>query len=149
LSVLLVLALVASVVAFTQQRAAVEQRDMAVSRQVAKQALELRATNPALAAQLGLAAYRLVPTVEARSSLLSISADPYATGLAGHTSAVTSVAFSPDAHTLATASYDHTVRLWETDVDRVAARICRITPTITPSEWDRYFPGLPYRPPCP
>jgi WD40 repeat protein len=132
--------------------------------------------------------------VEARSSLLSISADPYATGLAGHTSTVTSVAFSPDGHTLATASqdstaqlwdindphhprllstltghtntvtsvafspdghtlatasYDVSARLWEINVDRVIARICRITPTITASEWDHYFPGLPYRPPCP
>jgi hypothetical protein len=39
--------------------------------------------------------------------------------------------------------------LWETDVDRVAARICRITPGITESEWGHYLPGLAYRPPCP
>ena len=74
LSVLLVLALVASGFAFAQQRAAVHQRDVAVSRQVAGQAMELRAANPALAAQLGLAAYQLAPTTEARSSLLSIFA---------------------------------------------------------------------------
>ncbi|MGB6164793.1 MAG: hypothetical protein WCF33_20775 [Pseudonocardiaceae bacterium] len=176
LSVLLVLALVAAGFAVAQQRAAEQQRDVAVSRQVAGQALELRDTNPALAAQLSLAAYRLVPTTEARSSLLSTVATLYATRLTGHTSHVKGVAFSPDGHTLATGSDDKTVRLWdvsdprqphplgtltghinavnsvafspdghtlatasldttarlsETNVDRVAARICRVTPAIT------------------
>ncbi|MGH3822965.1 MAG: WD40 repeat domain-containing protein [Pseudonocardiaceae bacterium] len=69
--------------------------------------------------------------------------------LTGHTDTVFSVVFSPDKHTLATASYDHTARLWDTNVDSVAARICRTTPTITQNEWNQYFPGLPYRSPCP
>jgi WD40 repeat protein len=120
LSLLLVLAIAASVRAVTQQLAAEQQRlaaeqqrDVAVSRQAAGQALELRATHPALAAQLSLAAYRLVPTPEARGSVLSIAADPYATRLTGHTTGLTRVAFSSDGHTLATASVDKTVQLWE------------------------------------
>jgi WD40 repeat protein/energy-coupling factor transporter ATP-binding protein EcfA2 len=127
LSVLLALALAAAVLAVIQQRAAVAQRDLAVSRQVAGQALGLRATNPALATQLALAAYRLVPNAETRGSLISITADPYATRLIGHTGAVKSVAFSRDGHTLATASVDSTAKLWDVSDSRHPSLLATLT----------------------
>ncbi|MGW3965176.1 nSTAND1 domain-containing NTPase [Amycolatopsis sp. NPDC005003] len=69
--------------------------------------------------------------------------------LTGHTGAVEAVSFSPDGHLLATAGDDHTALLWEIDLDRAAARACGIAhPTITRQEWDTFFPGVGYRPPC-
>jgi 2-polyprenyl-6-methoxyphenol hydroxylase-like FAD-dependent oxidoreductase len=61
------------------------------------------------------------------------------TPLTGHTSGVNSVSFSPDGHTLATASRDGTARLWETNPDNAATRICATAwPTITTNEWNHY-----------
>nr|WP_324191151.1 hypothetical protein [Nocardia beijingensis] len=41
------------------------------------------------------------------------ASSPSGDSLIGHTASVWSVAFSPDSHTLATGSYDGTVRLWD------------------------------------
>ncbi|RSM52829.1 hypothetical protein DMH03_39125 [Amycolatopsis sp. WAC 01376] len=67
--------------------------------------------------------------------------------ISGFAATVNSLAFRQDGRTLAIGG--NGVHLWQTDADRVGEEICRLaTPRITRDEWERYFPGLDYAPPC-
>ncbi|MFC4035344.1 NACHT and WD repeat domain-containing protein [Streptomyces polygonati] len=59
------------------------------------------------------------------------------------------VGFSPDGRTLAAGGRGDAVHLWNTDPRSVARWICAtVGDPITPAEWARFLPDLPYTAPC-
>ncbi|MGI5498612.1 helix-turn-helix domain-containing protein [Lentzea sp. CA-135723] len=111
LTLLLIIVTGISVTAMQATSEATSQRNSALSQKVAQDAKRLRGTDPALAAQLALAAYRLSPTPDARSAVLSSFTPFYSTRLTSHTDNVNSVAYAPQRKLLASAGRDRTVRV--------------------------------------
>jgi WD40 repeat protein/transcriptional regulator with XRE-family HTH domain len=73
---------------------------------------------------------------------------PLAT-LTGPTDHVYTVAFSPRGTVVAAGSADGSVHLWDTQTAVAARAVCSMGgDQIDRSEWARYLPGTPYRPPC-
>jgi WD40 repeat protein/transcriptional regulator with XRE-family HTH domain len=73
---------------------------------------------------------------------------PLAT-LTGPSDHVYTVAFSPGGSLLAAGSADGSVHLWDTRTAAAAQAVCSMGgDPIDRSEWARYLPGTPYRPPC-
>jgi WD40 repeat protein len=85
--------------------------------------------DPQASIRLAIEAFHQAPageqtlTSEVRSTLLSAQAQDFLGQLAGHAGLITDVAFSPDRHTVATASADHTARLWDVATHRQIATL--------------------------
>ncbi|MGW2328497.1 nSTAND1 domain-containing NTPase [Streptomyces sp. NPDC001700] len=130
LSVLLLLALGATTVAVQKTAAADTQRRLAVSRELGARAGQVSEQSPEEAMILALQGYQQAPTREARSSLLSSYARFYANQFTGHTKTVTGTAFAPNGRILATASDDHSVKLWDTRSHHLLATLTGHTDSV-------------------
>jgi hypothetical protein len=114
LVVLLTVALVAAGIAVVQLDRAVAAHHTAIARGMEAEADRVRRQDPRLALQLGIAADRLDGDAPAQPGLQQTleSSSPFTT-LRGHTNLVRSLSYAPDGHTLATASIDQAIRLWD------------------------------------
>jgi WD40 repeat protein len=129
LSILLVVASVAVLVAFALRQDAQQQRANAdtarqlnLSRQLAAESALTRNVDPRRAALLALGAWRAGPTVEARSVLVATASDSYRGRMTiGHEGVVTAVAASADGRFAVTGGRDGKVRLWDLPARRELA----------------------------
>lgn len=83
LAVALLLAAGSGAYAVYQRSRMAEERDLAVSRQLAARSDVLRTKDPSVAAQLAVAAHRIAPTAEARAGLIDATSTPTPTRLPG------------------------------------------------------------------
>jgi WD40 repeat protein len=140
LALLTLAASITSVVAYQQRTTANQQRNLAIYNQVVAEAAQLTPSDPSLAAQLNLTAYRMPITSSLASRqdlisrLLATENTPLATPVIGGDS-IESVAFSPDGRTLAAAT-GGTIRLWDM---ADPARPRALGPPVTVSTTGRVF----------
>ena len=96
LALLTVAAMLASAFAFQQRSSYLRQRDQAIFNETSAEAFQVSATNPSLAAQLTLAAYRMQPTQDLATQLLGTENIPLSIPLATNSnSPIDSVAVQP------------------------------------------------------
>jgi WD40 repeat protein len=122
---------VLAVSAINQKNRAVQQTNRAAYLGLASRAQALLPSRPDVALLLALQAYLArpsgAPSVLAKSSLLAALESVKSSGveaiLHGPTDAVTSVAFNPVTHTLASASGDGTIRLWNIQTRRQTSEL--------------------------
>jgi len=67
-----------------------------------------------------------------------------------HDDEVTDLAFSVDSRWLATASQDHSVRIWALWTSDLIEQACaRLTQNLSREEWHKYMGDQRYSPTCP
>ena len=110
----LIAALVVAVVAGQGARTtAGQQNAAALSERLAAQSTALDAADPATAALLAAAAWRIAPTAQARYGLLESLVQPVRGVLTAQSGVVTALAYSPGGGTVAAGYQDGTIRLWD------------------------------------
>ncbi|MFE5492970.1 trypsin-like peptidase domain-containing protein [Streptomyces virginiae] len=115
---LLALALVAAAVAVWQWREASNERQTALSRQLAAQSAAHLEANPDLSSLLAVRAYRAGHTAEAAESLANAADLPLRKRLISPAGPVNRLVYSPDGRTMATVGRNGTALLWDVAAGR-------------------------------
>jgi len=124
LSVLLLVASGAVVVAGTLRQQAVQARQLSLARQLAAEAGNATNVDPRRAALLALGAWRAAETLESRSALLIGGSAQYrGSATASAAGSVSAVAVSADGRVGATGGRDGTLRLWDVPTNREVGRL--------------------------
>ncbi len=112
---------VAGIAADNARTTAGQHNAVDVSDSLAAQSTALDAADPATAALLAAAAWRIAPTAQARYSLLESLVQPVRGILTSQSGVVTVLAYSPGGATLAAGYQDGTIRLWNLASHRLIA----------------------------
>jgi len=102
-----------SVAAVHASQVSMQQRDRAVSSQLASQSELIGDNDPVKSRLLSIAAWRLDPSDGARYAMLAAGALPGVNVIPAGNGTVYSVAFSPDGQTLASGDSNGTIQLWD------------------------------------
>jgi WD40 repeat protein len=113
LIILAVTATLLAVAANAQSHTAIRERNQAIFNQVTAEAASLVSTNPSLAAEFNLAAYRMDPTSSLYTSLLNTEATGLAAPLEIPAKPFAGITFGPEGRILAGVG-GRTIALWNT-----------------------------------
>jgi WD40 repeat protein len=125
ISLLAVIATVAALALFAEQREASAQRDLAVYERIVAEADQLRTVDASVSAQLDVVAHQMRPSEETGARLVQSANASLSSLLRGHTGGVFAVDINDDGTVMATASGDHSVRLWRMSTEHHATPLGR------------------------
>lgn len=117
LALLLVGSVAGAGIATQADRTANQQRNAAISNQLAAESEVLDASNPVQAASLATAAWKIDPTPEAKTSLLDVLAQPERAAITVPGDGVLDLEFSPDGKRFATLNDSDNAQLWDAATD--------------------------------
>ena len=137
LALLLVLSLAGIGIAGLADRSANQQRNSAVSSQLAAESEALDAPDPRTASLLAAAAWSVAPTAQAHVAMWDAAAQPERAVLNATSALISAMAFSPDGKILAAASEDGAIRLWEIPEQR---EIAKLASNLSPAEEMTFSP---------